>query len=142
MSDRGVVYMPGEAMLAVLDGDADDLAAWLAAEGELRGRVRRVPEAVPTGALGAGLAQLAVSVASGGTATAVASVIIAWLRRRSGPVTVRASRQDGSTIEVRADRVREMDADALRALADQVTATVWPGDSTAGESGSGGGAEG
>jgi hypothetical protein len=89
--------MPIEAMLAVADGDAGDLAAWLAAEDDLRGCVRRVPEAVPSGALGADLAQLAVSVASGGTATAVASVIIAWLRalRRAcetcEPSTVRCS---------------------------------------------------
>lgn len=71
--------MPGEAMLAVTDGDAGDLAAWLAAEDELRGHVRRVPAAVPAGALGAELAQLAVSLASGGTATALASTVIAWL---------------------------------------------------------------
>ena len=130
--------MPIEAMLAVADGDAGDLAAWLAAEDDLRGCVRRVPEAVPSGALGADLAQLAVSVASGGTATAVASVIIAWLRRRAGPVTVRVSRKDGSSIEVHADRVREMDADALRALADQVATTVWPGDPVGAEPGSDG----
>jgi hypothetical protein len=130
--------MPGETMLAVVDGDAGDLAAWLAAEDDLRGCVRRVPEAVPFGALGADLAQLAVSVASGGTATAVASVIIAWLRRRAGPVTVRVSRPDGSSIEVHADRVREMDADALRALADQVATAVWPGDAVGTEPGSGG----
>lgn len=134
--------MPGEVMLAVVDGDAGDLAAWLAAESELRGRVRSVSEAAPAGTLGAGLAQLAVSVASGGTATALASVIIAWLRRRTGPVTVRASRPDGSAIEVRADRVREMDAIALRVLADQVAGMVWPGDGVAEEPGSGGAAGG
>jgi hypothetical protein len=130
--------MPGEAIVDVAGGDAADLVAWLAAEDELRGRVRRVPGAMPSEALGADLAQLAVSVASGGTATAVASVIIAWLRRRAGPVAVHVSRPDGSTIEVHADRVREMDADALRALADQVAATVWPGDAVGMEPGSGG----
>jgi Effector Associated Constant Component 1 len=130
--------MSGVAMLAVADGDGGELAAWLAAEDELRGCVHRVPAAVPTAALGAGLAQLAVSLASGGTATALASTVIAWLRRRNGSVTVRVSRPDGGTIEVRADRVREMDADALRALADQMAAMVWPGDDVAEESGSGG----
>jgi hypothetical protein len=130
--------MPGEAMLAVADGDAGDLAAWLAAEDELRGHVRRVPEAVPSGALGAGLAQLAVSLASGGGATAVASMVIAWLRRRNGSVTVSVSRPDGGTIEVRADRVRELDADALRALVDQIATMLRPGDDVAGEPGSSG----
>lgn len=130
--------MPAEAMLAVVDGDAGDLAVWLAAEDELRGHVRRVPEAVPSGALGAGLAQLAVSLASGGTATAVASMVIAWLRRRNGSVTVRVSRPDGGIIEVRADRVRELDAGTLRALVDQIATILWPGDDVAGEPGSGG----
>lgn len=130
--------MSGEAMLAVADGDAGDLAAWLDAEDELRGQVRRVPEAVPIGALGAGLAQLAVSLASGGTATAVASTVIAWLRRRNGQVTVRVTRRDGVTIEVHAERVREMDADALRVLADQIAAMLWPGDGVGGDPGSDG----
>lgn len=133
--------MPIEAMLAVVDGEAGDLAAWLAAEDELRGCVGRVPAAVPAGALGAGLSQLAVSLASGGTATALASTVIAWLRRRNGPVTVRVIRPDGSTIEMRADRVREMSADALGVLADQMAALVWPGDDVAGEPGSHGDAE-
>lgn len=128
--------MPVEAMLAVVDSDAGDLAAWLADEDELRGCVRRVPAAVPAGTLGAGLSQLAVSLASGGTATALASTVIAWLRRRNGPVTVRVSRPDGSTIEVRADRVHEMSADALGVLADQMAALVWPVDDVAAEPGS------
>ena len=53
--------MPGETMLAVVDGDAGELAAWLADEGELRGCVRRVAAPVPIGVLGADVAQLAVS---------------------------------------------------------------------------------
>ncbi|HXL91972.1 MAG TPA: hypothetical protein VN969_23770 [Streptosporangiaceae bacterium] len=130
--------MPVEVMVAVVDGDAGDLAAWLAADDDLRRCVRRVPEAVPAGALGAGLAQLAVSLASGGTATAAASAVIAWLRRRTGPVAVRVSRADGTTIELSASRVRELDAEALRKQVDQLAAMVWPGDDVAEEPGSGG----
>jgi hypothetical protein len=48
---------------------------------------------------------------------------------------VRVTRPDGSAIEVRADRVREMDADALRVLADQLAAMAWSGDDVAGEPG-------
>lgn len=133
--------MSVEAVLAVVDGAVGDLDAWLADEDELRGCVRRVPAAVPAGALGAGLSQLVVSLASGGTATALASTVIAWLRRRNGPVTVRVIRPDGSTIEVRADRVREMSAAALGVLADQMAALVWPGDDVAEEPGSHGDTE-
>jgi hypothetical protein len=132
--------MPGETMLAVVDGDAGELAAWLADEGELRGCVRRVAAPVPIGVLGADLAQLAVSLTSGGAATALASAVIAWLKRRAGPVTVRLSR-DGSMIELSVSRVREMSAEDLQKQVDQLASMVWPGDDVTADRGSGGDAE-
>jgi uncharacterized iron-regulated membrane protein len=132
--------MPGETMLAVVDGDAGELAAWLADEGELRGCVRRVAAPVPMGVLGADLAQLAVSLTSGGAATALASAVIAWLKRRAGPVTVRVSR-DGSMIELSVSRVREMSAEDLQKQVDQLASMVWPGDDVTADPGSGGDAE-
>jgi hypothetical protein len=108
------------------DADIADLAAWLEAEDELRGRVRREPAAVPDGALGATIAQLALSLGSGGAVTAMASVLIAWLRRRTGSVSVILTRPDGSRVELSADRVRALDAAALQAQVDQVVAAVWP----------------
>lgn len=132
--------MPGETMLAVVDGDAGELAAWLADEGELRGCVRRVAAPVPIGVLGADLAQLAVSLTSGGAATALASAVIAWLKRRAGPVTVRVSR-NGSMIELSVSRVREMNAKDLQKQVDQLACMVWPGDDVTADPGSGGDAE-
>jgi|HubBroStandDraft_6_1064221.scaffolds.fasta_scaffold06133_6 hypothetical protein len=132
--------MPGETMLAVVDGDAGELAAWLADEGELRGCVRRVAAPVPIGMLGADLAQLAVSLTSGGAATALASAVIAWLKRRAGPVTVRLSR-DGSMIELSVSRVREMSAEDLQKQVDQLASMVWPADDVTADPGSGGDAE-
>jgi hypothetical protein len=132
--------MPGETMLAVVDGDAGELAAWLADEGELRGCVRRVAAPVPIGVLGADLAQLAVSLTSGGAATALASAVIAWLKRRAGPVTVCVSR-DGSMIELSVSRVREMNAVDLQKQVDQLASMVWPGDDGTADPGSGGDAE-
>jgi uncharacterized iron-regulated membrane protein len=132
--------MPGETMLAVVDGDAGELAAWLADEGELRGCVRRVAAPVPMGVLGADLAQLAVSLTSGGAATALASAVIAWLKRRAGPVTVRVSR-DGSMIDLSVSRVREMSAEDLQKQVDQLASMVWPGDDVTADPGSGGDAE-
>jgi hypothetical protein len=111
--------------------DIADLAAWLDAEDELRGHVRREPAAVPEGALGATIAQLALSLGSGSAVTAMASVIIAWLRRRTGTVSVTLTRPDGSSLELSADRVRALDAEALRAQVDQVVAAVWPANDSA-----------
>jgi hypothetical protein len=108
------------------DADTADLAAWLEADDELRGHVRREPAAVPDGALGTTIAQLALSLGSGSAVTAMASVVIAWLRRRTGSVAVRLTRPDGSTVELQAERVRALDAAGLRAQVEQVVAVVWP----------------
>lgn len=108
--------------------DATDLNAWLSGDGELRGHVRLVPAAVPEGALGASLAQLLVALESGGMATAFASVLVAWIRRRAGSVSVKVTRPDGAQFELTAERVRELDAEALQRQAAQLAAMAWPGE--------------
>lgn len=120
---------------AEADGGEDiaDLAAWLDGEDELRGHVRREPAPVPDGALGATIAQLALSLGSGSAVTAMASVVIAWLRRRTGSVSVSLTRPDGSTVELSADRVRALDAAGLRAQVDQLVTAVWPADAAQAE---------
>ncbi|MFH8342598.1 hypothetical protein [Streptomyces sp. AM6-12] len=105
---------------------AADLARWLDEEDGLRGCVRREVGPVPEGALGGELEHLVVTLGSGGVATAMASVLVAWLRRRTGSVTVRLSRRDGSRIELRADRVRALDAAQLRAQVAQLAEAAWP----------------
>lgn len=117
--------MSGEVALVVDGENAAELAAWLEAEDALIGCVRRDPGPVPEGALGAGLEQLVMSVGSGGVATAMASVLIAWLRRRSGPVTVRVTRPDGITIEVQAEQVQKMKPEELRAQVNELAAAIW-----------------
>ncbi|WP_329580974.1 effector-associated constant component EACC1 [Streptomyces sp. NBC_01361] len=105
--------------------EATDLAVWLDEEDALRGLVRREAGPVPEGALGGELQQLVVGLTSGGVATAVASVVVAWLRRRTGSVTVRVSGRDGFELEVRAGQVRNMDAEQLRAQVDQLVSAAW-----------------
>lgn len=112
--------------LGIGSEDAASLAAWLEEDDTLRGCTHRAPGSVPDGALGADLAQLAVSLVSGGAATALASVVVAWLRRRAGAVSVRVSRPDGSVLELRAEQVRALDAAGLRAQVDQLAALAWP----------------
>ncbi|WP_143052021.1 hypothetical protein [Streptomyces sp. 2131.1] len=122
--------MPDIVTLSVSDGakETADLAAWLEEEDDLRGLVRREAGTVPEGALGGELQQLVVGLTSGGVATAVASVAVAWLRRRTGSVTVRVSGRDGTELEVSADQVRNMDADQLRAQVAQLVSVAWAGD--------------
>lgn len=110
------------------DDGAAALAAWLEADDELRGYVRRETAPPPEGALGAELAQLVVSLGSSGAVTAMASVVIAWLRRRTGSVSVRLTRPDGSAVELSAERVRALDAAGVRGQVDQLVAAVWPAD--------------
>lgn len=116
-----------DIVLSVSGGAAEaaDLAAWLDEEHALRGRVRLDAGPVLDGALGGELQQLVVGLTSGGVATAVASVIVAWLRRRTGSVTVRVLGRDGFELEVRADQVRNMDAEQLRSHVDQLVSAVW-----------------
>jgi hypothetical protein len=103
-----------------------ELAAWLEDDDELRGLVAREPAPVREGTLGAELAQVAVDVVSSGTASALASVLIAWLRRSTGGVSVTLTRSDGSVVKLRADRVRKLGAADLHAAVDQLTTAVWP----------------
>ena len=105
--------------------DATDLYAWLSGDSELRGRVRLAPAAVPEGSLGADLTQLLVTLESGGMATAFASVLVAWIRRRAGSVTVKVTRPDGATFELTAERVRELKAEDLQKQAAQLAAMAW-----------------
>jgi hypothetical protein len=122
---------------AVGGESATALADWLEADDELRGHVRREAAPVPEGALGAELAQVVVSLGSSGAVTAMASVIIAWLRRRTGSVSVSMTRPDGSTVELTAERVRALDASGVREQVDQLVAAVWP-DGEAADDGTGG----
>lgn len=117
--------------IVTLSADGDDagpadLARWLDEEDGLRGCVRREAGPVPEGALGGELEHVAVTLGSSGVATAMASVLVAWLRRRTGSVTVRLSRRDGSRLELRADSVRALDAEQLRAQVAQLAAVAWP----------------
>lgn len=108
-------------------GSLDDsvaLGALLDTDPDLRGHVRRAVAQVPEGALSGGLPDLLIALGSSGVATALASVLMVWLRQRSGSVSVHITRPDGTQLGLTAERVRALDSDELRAYVDQLTAQL------------------
>jgi hypothetical protein len=97
-----------------------DLHAWLLDEPELRGRVRLREAPIAPGELGPAADALQLVLGAGGGAATAASVIIAWLRSRSGEVTVKLTRGD-ETLEVTAKGVKGLDPVALRELSTHIT---------------------
>ncbi|MEV5506657.1 effector-associated constant component EACC1 [Streptomyces orinoci] len=102
------------------------LCEWLVADERLRGRVRLdIAPPVP-GTLGSALETLSVAVGPGGVATALASVLITWIRRRTGSVSLKVSKPDGSTYELNAAPVRGLTATEVRELAGELAQRLAP----------------
>jgi hypothetical protein len=120
-----------EQLVIFLDGTGDDavhLCESLNWDSELRGRTRLAPAAAPEGTLGADLAQLLVTLESGGMATAFATVLVAWIKRRAGSVTAKVTRPDGATFELTAERVHGLKPEDLQKQVEQLAAMAWPGE--------------
>jgi Effector Associated Constant Component 1 len=100
------------------------LEAWLVGHDELCGRVQPVVEAPRPGTMGSVAEVLMVTLEQSGVATAVASVLISWIRRQSGTVSVRATRPDGAEITVTADHVRGLTTEEVRSVVTQLGATL------------------
>lgn len=106
---------------------ADELRSlreWLLNEDGLRGRVRLVDGPVVPGTLGSGVEALAVVLAPGGIATAVASVLIAWIRHRTSDVTLKVTRPDGTSYELSVTDVPDFSTTAVADLAAQLSASA------------------
>jgi hypothetical protein len=94
-------------------GTADEvrsLREWLVAEDALRGRIRLVASPPEPGALGSAVEILTVALGPSGVATALASVVISWLRRRTGAVSVKVTRPDGTSFEYSAAQLGASEA--------------------------------
>lgn len=108
-------------------GQADELRSlyqWLAAETELRGRVRWVEGPPRPGALGSVPEALTIVLAPGGVAAVLASAAVAWVRHRAPEVTCKLTRPDGASAEVSARRVRGTDLAGVRAMVAELSATL------------------
>ncbi|MCA1696586.1 MAG: hypothetical protein LC749_18720 [Actinobacteria bacterium] len=103
------------------------LEAWLAGHGELRGQVQPVVMAPQSGTMGSVAEVLMVTVGQAGVATAVASVLISWIRRRSGTVSVNVARPDGAEITLTAEHVRGLTTEEVRSMVTQLEATLLDG---------------
>jgi hypothetical protein len=103
--DLVVVVEAGESSAAVRS-----LREWLVADPVLRGLVRVVAPAPQAGMLGGAVEALSVALGQGGAATALVSVLVAWIRRRVGDVSMSLTRPDGTSIKVDATHVRGLDA--------------------------------
>ncbi len=73
---------------------------------------------------------LVVAAGSGGAVTALAGVLVSWIRHRTSDLTVKVTRPDGSSVEVDGKRIRRLEAEALTVeierLAEQLTAAPAP----------------
>lgn len=58
----------------------------------------------------------ALIVQAGPAIAGLTTVLVAWLRRRGGTVEIEAARADGGTIRIRAEDVRGLDTESLRAF--------------------------
>jgi len=85
-------------------------------ENELRGHARLEQSTPHEGALGGTLEVVAVALGPGGAAAIVSHVLITWIKQRRSQVSLRIRREDGTEIELEADRVRAADPQQLRQL--------------------------
>ncbi|MFE4696354.1 hypothetical protein ACFRIC_04615 [Streptomyces sp. NPDC056738] len=95
---------------------ADDLfllRRGLAAEPELRGRVRPVPRAPEEGQMGSGVELLAIAIGSSGAVSALVRSLPALLKARRAAATAELTLPDGRSVKVTADS-----ADDARTLLD------------------------
>jgi hypothetical protein len=131
-----------EVSVAVVgDAGADGLRSlheWLARDDELRGRVRPVQAPPVPGTLGPVLDSLVIALGPGGVATATASVLISWIRHRTGNQAVRITRADGTSLELTVARVRGLDAAGVRGLVAEISQSLLNAEAAAGASPAGG----
>lgn len=91
-----------------------ELEAFLTNDPELRRWVAARVTAPEPGTMGSVADVLVVALGQGGTATALASVLISWIRRQRSKISVHARCACGKEITVSADHIRSLTAEQLR----------------------------
>ncbi|MGW0593919.1 effector-associated constant component EACC1 [Streptosporangium sp. NPDC002607] len=104
---------------------ANDLYEWLVEEPELAGRVRSLEAPPVPGTLGPLTEALRIALEPGGAVMVLATLVVAWLRYRTGKVTITIVTKDGeSRVDVLAERVKALDAAGTQALVSEVVRAV------------------
>lgn len=106
-----------DARVTATGANGTDLAALrdeLVREPELRGRARLSGAAAEPGTMGVLTETLTVALGPSGAAAAFSAVLITWIRQRRSTARFRVTRADGSAIELAAERIRGLDAAAVR----------------------------
>jgi hypothetical protein len=107
----------------VVSGDPEatrSLEAWLTGEFPVRPMVA----APQPGTMGTAADVLMVGLGQGGAAAALAGVLVAWIRRQAGKVSVTAKRPDGTEATLTAENVRGLTTEEVSALVTKVTAAL------------------
>ncbi|WBB81857.1 hypothetical protein O7606_11130 [Micromonospora sp. WMMD882] len=106
--------------------ESESLHQWLVESAELRGRVVPVESPPPPGALGPTLDAILVAVAPGSVATALATILVTWIRHRGGAVRIEIELPDGRRARLEADKVRTLTDAQLRGELGAVVAALQP----------------
>lgn len=115
-------------------GELRSLLHWLDGDDALRGRGRVAGGPPPPGAMGAGIETLVLVLAPGGLVTACATVLIAWIRSRSGSVSIEVSRPDGARMRLDAKTTSQIPHERIDELTARMSALLGGGPGTAGTS--------
>jgi Effector Associated Constant Component 1 len=99
---------------------------------EVRGRVRLVAGEPQPGELGVLDETLMVALGQGGAFTAFATVLVAWLRRRVGSVSVKLTKPNNAVLEVSADHLRGLSADQILDFTSKLAADLASSPATSG----------
>jgi Effector Associated Constant Component 1 len=103
-------------------GAADELRSlrmWLIDDDDFRGRVRLHEAGPARGTLSGGIVS-ELTIVVGSLGTALATVLVTWLKTRVGRVKLRVTRPDGAVVELDAEQVRGLDAEGAWHRAAQV----------------------
>ncbi|GAB2539501.1 hypothetical protein GCM10027167_50350 [Nocardia heshunensis] len=115
------------------NGDTDALRMlwdWLIVEPDLQGYLNLAQAPPRDGQMGAVTESLSVILGQGGAVaagfTAFSTVLIAWIRRQTGSVTVKVTRSDGSGFEYTASNTDRMSESEVTALTATLTGMLAP----------------
>jgi hypothetical protein len=95
----------------------------LSGEEALRGRTSMVSAPPEPGTLGGGLTAIAVQLGPAAI-TAFTTVLVAWIRQRSGRVKLLVTNRDGLRIEVDAEKFQARDAATLHQMTAELAARM------------------